>query len=151
MGYHVNPRGMSADVWEPYAKRKMIYDYCPEIKIILDMKLEREQCVEPPKIETLLDLPPPAPGNAEIETPPARGMTKEEYSAQFSKGAAGDGDLKNQIKELEEAMAELKKGKLAGEDASQSSKVDQELGDPEIADFAQVEGITTKSAEDDEG
>ena len=29
--------------------------------------------------------------------------------------------------------------------------VDQELGDPEIADFAQAEGIITKSAEDEEG
>ena len=40
-------------------------------------------------------------------------MTKEGYSAQFLKGEAGDGDLKNQIKELEEAMAELKKGKFS--------------------------------------
>ena len=47
MGYHINPTvgpGNSQDVWDDPAKRKMIYEYCPEIKIILDMRLDREQC-----------------------------------------------------------------------------------------------------------
>ena len=47
MGYHINPTvgpGNSRDVWDDPAKRRMIYEYCPEIKIILDMRLDREQC-----------------------------------------------------------------------------------------------------------
>lgn len=47
MGYHINPTmgpGNSMDVWESLERRKAIYDYCPEIKIILDMHLERERC-----------------------------------------------------------------------------------------------------------
>jgi hypothetical protein len=50
MGYHINPTvgpGNSQDVWDDPAKRRMIYEYCPEIKIILDMRLDREQCVVP--------------------------------------------------------------------------------------------------------
>jgi hypothetical protein len=50
MGYHINPTvgpGRSPDVWDDAAKRRMIYEYCPEIKIILDMRLDREQCAVP--------------------------------------------------------------------------------------------------------
>jgi hypothetical protein len=50
MGYHINPTvgpGNSQDVWNDPAKRRMIYEYCPEIKIILDMRLDREQCAVP--------------------------------------------------------------------------------------------------------
>ncbi len=55
MGYHINPTmgpGNSPDVWDDPEKRRMIYDYCPEIKIILDMRLSREQCEH---IETPMD------------------------------------------------------------------------------------------------
>ena len=44
MGYHVNPAGWSNEVWGDRDKRRMIYDFCPEVKIILDMYLERERC-----------------------------------------------------------------------------------------------------------
>ena len=50
MGYHINPTlgpGSSLDVWETKMKRRMIYEYCPEIKIVLNMRLEREQCQIP--------------------------------------------------------------------------------------------------------
>jgi Protein of unknown function (DUF5672) len=50
MGYHINPTvgpGNSHDVWDDPAKRRMIYEYCPEIKIILDMRLDRELCPLP--------------------------------------------------------------------------------------------------------
>jgi hypothetical protein len=50
LGYHINPTvgpGNSQDVWDDPAKRRMIYEYCPEIKIILDMRLDREQCSLP--------------------------------------------------------------------------------------------------------
>ena len=70
MGYHINPTvspGNSQDVWDDPAKRRMIYEYCPEIKIILDMRLDREQC-------TLLDEGPP-PGDPEYIVPdPQQGI-----------------------------------------------------------------------------
>jgi hypothetical protein len=47
LGYHINPAGWSDHVWQDPGKRKMIFDYCPEVKIILDMHLERERCQVP--------------------------------------------------------------------------------------------------------
>lgn len=47
LGYHINPslnKDNSADVWNDNLRRKTIYEYCPEIKIILPMRLERERC-----------------------------------------------------------------------------------------------------------
>ena len=44
MGYHLNPAGLNGEVWDDHERRKSIYGYCPEIKIILDMRLERERC-----------------------------------------------------------------------------------------------------------
>lgn len=46
MGYHLRsgagnlPKG----VWQNREQRRRIINYCPEIAIILDMKLERERC-----------------------------------------------------------------------------------------------------------
>ena len=57
LGYHINPTmgpGNSAEVWDNPEKRNMIYEYCPEIKIILDMRLPRERCGPFPD--------PPVPG-----------------------------------------------------------------------------------------
>ena len=46
MGYHVGGSGnaLPDEVWNDIEKRKRIYDYCPEIKLLLRMKLERERC-----------------------------------------------------------------------------------------------------------
>ena len=47
MGYHIDPNlrpGTSPDVWDNVKKRKEIYEYCPEVKLLLDMRLERERC-----------------------------------------------------------------------------------------------------------
>ncbi|KAJ6264990.1 hypothetical protein Dda_1145 [Drechslerella dactyloides] len=43
MGYHVGRR-LSDDVWGNETHRKGVYEYCPEIKMILNMRLERERC-----------------------------------------------------------------------------------------------------------
>lgn len=48
LGYHLNPvlkPGSSPDVWDDIEKRREIYKYCPEIKIIMNMRLERERCM----------------------------------------------------------------------------------------------------------
>jgi hypothetical protein len=46
MGYHIRDGGSSLkdDVWRDHKQRKKIFDYCPELSLIMDMKLERERC-----------------------------------------------------------------------------------------------------------
>lgn len=46
MGYHVRSgdEGLADDVWQNWEQRKAIMQYCPEVKIIMPMKLERERC-----------------------------------------------------------------------------------------------------------
>lgn len=48
--WHEKPMGYRVDnilpdsVWGDMNKRKQIYQYCPEVKIIHEMKLERQRC-----------------------------------------------------------------------------------------------------------
>ncbi|KAF9872652.1 hypothetical protein CkaCkLH20_09831 [Colletotrichum karsti] len=46
MGYHVRDSGKTLPdkVWKNPKQRKKIFDYCPEVSLIMDMKLERERC-----------------------------------------------------------------------------------------------------------
>ncbi|KAM7215717.1 hypothetical protein V8F06_008911 [Rhypophila decipiens] len=47
MGYHVRNGGaqdISDSVWKNPDRRKQIFEYCPELTMIMDMKLERERC-----------------------------------------------------------------------------------------------------------
>ncbi|KAI1180297.1 hypothetical protein F4777DRAFT_598211 [Nemania sp. FL0916] len=46
MGFHVRDGGhaLADAVWKDPARRKIIFDYCPELAIVMDMKLERERC-----------------------------------------------------------------------------------------------------------
>ncbi|KAJ3567575.1 hypothetical protein NPX13_g6715 [Xylaria arbuscula] len=46
MGFHLRDggRGISDQVWKDPAQRRAILDYCPELSLIMDMKLERERC-----------------------------------------------------------------------------------------------------------
>ncbi|CAK7205553.1 hypothetical protein SEUCBS139899_008330 [Sporothrix eucalyptigena] len=46
MGFHIPDSGRSLpdNVWKDPAQRKKIFDYCPELSLIMDMKLERERC-----------------------------------------------------------------------------------------------------------
>ena len=48
MGYHIQDGGnsLNSDVWGKKEQRKKILDYCPEVSLIMDMKLERERCPE---------------------------------------------------------------------------------------------------------
>ena len=48
MGYHVGANGenLHRGVWDNEEQRKKIYEYCPEIKMVLNMKFEREKCTE---------------------------------------------------------------------------------------------------------
>jgi hypothetical protein len=46
MGFHVRDGGnnLADAVWKNHAQRKQIFEYCPELSLIMDMKLERERC-----------------------------------------------------------------------------------------------------------
>ncbi|KAI9746429.1 MAG: hypothetical protein M1818_000142 [Claussenomyces sp. TS43310] len=62
MGYHVRDTGggaLAENVWKNPDQRKRIYDYCPEVAIIMPMKLERERCEGDDREGHLLDPPPP--------------------------------------------------------------------------------------------
>ena len=72
MGYHINPNlgpGSSPDVWDNVEKRTKVYGYCPEVKVVLDMRLERERCPEVlqvwgPVVDEVKDYIIPDPGAA---------------------------------------------------------------------------------------
>jgi hypothetical protein len=46
MGYHVKDGGedLAEDVWKDPEKRRKNFEYCPELAMIMPMKLERERC-----------------------------------------------------------------------------------------------------------
>ena len=46
LGFHVRDGGqnLADDVWKDPARRKANFDYCPELVMIMPMKLERERC-----------------------------------------------------------------------------------------------------------
>ncbi|KAL7934774.1 hypothetical protein V8C35DRAFT_326671 [Trichoderma chlorosporum] len=46
MGYHVREGGTNLNkyVWGNATRRREIFEYCPELSMIMDMKLERERC-----------------------------------------------------------------------------------------------------------
>jgi len=48
LGYHVSAHGTNRhhEIWDSDERRQKIYEYCPEIKMILDMKLEKERCTK---------------------------------------------------------------------------------------------------------
>lgn len=75
-------------------------------------------------------------------------MTREEYNAQFQDGTANNEALKEHIKELEHAMSGMRKASEGdGSDKTgsepESAKLSQELGEPELADFAHLEGLAS--------
>ena len=44
MGYHLGSGGLHKEVWEDPQQRRQIFEYCPEIKMIMDMRFSRERC-----------------------------------------------------------------------------------------------------------
>jgi len=55
MGYHTGWGGqrLPDEVWGTKAHRERIWEYCPEIKLILGMRLEREGCPDGPGYEEM--------------------------------------------------------------------------------------------------
>lgn len=46
VGFHIREGGnnVNEDMWSDAARRREIFEYCPEVSMIMDMKLERERC-----------------------------------------------------------------------------------------------------------
>ena len=57
LGYHLNPGGLNGEVWDDRERRRQVFEYCPEIKIIMDMRLERERCQYPMFLPPIEELP----------------------------------------------------------------------------------------------
>lgn len=53
MGFHLpsSTDHLLKEVWDNPEQRKKAFEYCPEIKMIMNMKLEKERCEEKPKQE----------------------------------------------------------------------------------------------------
>lgn len=61
MGFHVRDggKGMSDEVWKKHEQRKSIFKYCPELSMIMDMKLEVERCEGDNLEGSIIDPDPP--------------------------------------------------------------------------------------------
>jgi hypothetical protein len=61
MGYHLRAASghLPAGVWKNRTQRQAIFQYCPEISIVLDMKLEQERCEGDNGEGKLEDMPKP--------------------------------------------------------------------------------------------
>lgn len=47
LGYYVRPNihpDNSKDVWALQERRKQIFEYCPELRLVVNMRLEKERC-----------------------------------------------------------------------------------------------------------
>jgi hypothetical protein len=129
MGYHVNSGSFSVDVWQPKAKRKQIFDYCPEIKIILDMRLERERCYEAPALDYDIVAPPlpvGAPPASEVRDSIAA-LTQDQESARSSNEDGDDDDLMKQAKEPGKDLEQLTKEPTDSEESPEDLTEDGEI------------------------
>lgn len=63
MGFHVRDGGekLADDVWKDPERRKKNFEYCPELSMIMPMKLERERCENDDKMGNLKEAPKPKP------------------------------------------------------------------------------------------
>lgn len=55
MGFHVRDGGnhLADAVWKDPEQRKTIFNYCPELSLVMDMKLEMERCPGDDKMGTI--------------------------------------------------------------------------------------------------
>lgn len=59
MGYHIKDGGetLADDVWKDPSRRKGNFEYCPELAMIMPMKLERERCEGDDRMGTINSKP----------------------------------------------------------------------------------------------
>lgn len=83
LGYHISAHGTNRhhEIWDNEERRKITYEYCPEIKMILDMKLEKERCTK----EEIRKLQEAQRKKEEEEQKKAEGERKKQEEAEKAK------------------------------------------------------------------
>jgi hypothetical protein len=91
MGYHVRDGGtyLADAVWKSRIQRQKIFGYCPELSMIMPMKLERERC-------------PNDNGEGLIVTPPEAEAVQQKTSGNDAHDAAVDKAVEALAKQKEQ-------------------------------------------------
>ncbi|ETN42585.1 uncharacterized protein HMPREF1541_01742 [Cyphellophora europaea CBS 101466] len=139
MGFHINPSRFSEAVWRRPDQRRKIYDYCPEIKIILDMYLDREKC--PQQIDEerkILD---------DVRKEEEEKLMAPEIAAQEAKKQAEDLERQRVQKEFEEAEEKRKLEEAAVAKAKEELKAEMKA-EEEARKKVEEEDAKKKAEED---
>ncbi len=133
MGFHVRDGGneLADDVWKDPAQRKKIFSYCPELTMIMEMKLERERCDGDDKKGAIH----PTPEEKEA-TRLKEEQSRKKLEAERKKKL--EADRKKAEEEEKKAKEEEEEEKKSDGDGDES---------PTSASIANGEGYTTRSAE----
>ena len=129
MGYHVPDGGakLAPAVWEDPAQRKKIFDYCPEISMIMDMKLERERC----KGDDLKGVVHPTPEEKKKEEEDKKKKLAEERKKQQEEKKKQQQEEEEKKKEEEEKDKEEEEEKKAAEDEKKEEDEEKKQEDEE--------------------
>lgn len=138
MGYHVRDggQGIVDDVWKDPEQRKKIFNYCPELSLIMDMKLERERC---PNDDRQGNLGPTAEEQANIDRVNEESRKNEEEARQ----KAEDEEKKKKKKEEEEK-------KKKEEEEAKNKQADQDKADKDGGDKGSEKTDEEKKKEEEE-
>ncbi|KAK2000073.1 hypothetical protein LX36DRAFT_572944 [Colletotrichum falcatum] len=126
MGYHVRDGGnsLSDTVWKDPKQRKKIFNYCPELSMIMDMKLERERC-EGDNGEGGIGPTDAEKAKAEEEAKKAAEEEAKKAAEEAVKKAAKEEERKKKAaEEAAKKAAEEEEGKKKQDEEKQESKAE---------------------------
>ncbi|KAL8645457.1 MAG: hypothetical protein Q9210_006696 [Variospora velana] len=100
MGFHLplSSDHLLKDAWTDADKRKKTFEYCPEVKMIMDMKLERERCEENTSQVVPPEKQPKKQSEQGIRGPAEKEAMKQAVGEAMEKepvveGSGGDGQI----------------------------------------------------------
>ena len=144
LGYHVLGH-MPEEIWKDRKRRREILEYCPELSLIVEMKLEVERC-------------PGDDGEGNLIQPEKEGkkeLSEEEKKERLAKQKEKEDKL---IEAMEEAKARVKgqegerrKGKSKGKEAADEDEKDDEKEGKENEDEDEREKEQDEEKEKGEG
>lgn len=118
MAYHPGPRLLSEDEgWNKKHLRVAIFEHCSELKVILNMKLNREKCPDPP--------PPMSPDERKEHLAKEEAARKEAAAKEKAEQDKKDEEKRKQTEEADRRKAEENK-KQAEEQAAEEKKMLEE-------------------------
>lgn len=132
MGFHIRDGGadLRDEVWKNQVQRKAIFDYCPELSMIMDMKLDRERC-------------PGDDGEGNIDTGEADRIKKEEEAKKKEEEAR-----KKQEEEAKKKQEEENKEKKEQAGDKTEKQRDAETESEDGAGSQSKEEVTSESETD---